>query len=193
MKSTKIAAAAMGAALLGGAGMTTLMTTGAGAADSEASSSSSSPTADTARPGQWMSDALAELVTAGTITQSQADAVTTALAAARPEGGPGHGRGGGPGLTVAAEALGIEASDLRTELQSGKTIAEIASANDVDLQTVIDAIVTSEKAHLAEAVTEGRLTQAEADERAANATDRATNMVNGIRPERPADGAEPSS
>ncbi len=183
MQSKKIAAAAMGAALLGGAGLTTLMTTGAYAADAGSSSTS---TTTKAAPGQWMSDALAKLVTAGTLTQSQADAVTKALDAARPEGGPGQGRAGGPGLAVAAKALGIEASALRTQLQSGTTIAEVASANNVDLRTVIDAIVAAEKTHLAEAVTDGSLTQAQADERAANATDRATNMVNGIRPGRPA-------
>ena len=190
MQSKKIAAAAIGVALLGGAGLTTLMTTGSYAADS--SSSPSSSTATKAAPGQWMSDALAKLVTAGTLTQAQSDAVTKALDAARPEGGPGQGRGGGPGLTVAAKALGIEASALRTQLQSGKTIADVASANNVDLQTVIDAIVAAEKTHLAEAVTDGSLTQAQADERAANATERATNMVNGIRPERPADTSSSS-
>jgi hypothetical protein len=189
MKSKRIAAAAMGAALLGGSGLATLMTTGAYAADSTSSSSSS--TATKADPGQWMSDALAKLVTAGTLTQAQADAVTTALEAARPEGGPG--RGGGPGLTVAATALGIDASDLRTQLQAGKTIAQVASANGVDLQKVIDAIVAAEKTHLAEAVADGSLTQAQADERAANATERATSMVNGIRPERPAGASSSSS
>jgi hypothetical protein len=190
MQSKKIAAAAMGAALLGGSGLATLMTTGAYAADS--SSSSSSSTATKAEPGQWMSDALAKLVTAGTLTQAQADAVTTALEAARPEGGPGQGRGG-PGLATAAQALGIDASDLRTQLQAGKTIAQVASANGVDLQKVIDAIVAGEKTHLAEAVADGSLTQAQADERSANATERATNMVNGIRPERPADAPSSSS
>jgi hypothetical protein len=198
MKNKKIAAAAMGAALLGGAGLTSLMTSTAGAADTSTDSSAAATgSATKAKPGQWMADALEQLVTAGTLTQAQADAVTTALEAARPEGGPGGGgpgRGrGGPGLTVAAKALGVSAADLRTALQSGKTIADVASTRNVDLQTVIDAIVASEKEHLAQAVTAGKLTQAEADERAANASERATNMVNGVRPERPADAEAPAS
>jgi hypothetical protein len=196
MKSKKIAAAAMGAALLGGAGLTSLMATTAGAAASTASTtadSSASSATTKEKPGQWMSDALAKLVTAGTLTQAQADAVSKALDAARPEGGPGQGRGGGPGLTVAAKALGVTAADLRTALQSGKTIADVAKTNNVDLQTVIDAIVASENEHLAQAVTDGKLTQAQADERKAHATERATNMVNGIRPERPTDAAASAS
>jgi hypothetical protein len=189
MKSKKIAAAAMGAALLGGAGLTSLMTTTAGAADSTTSTTAASSATTKEKPDQWMTDALAKLVTAGTLTQAQSDAVTKALDAARPAGGPGQGRGGGPGLTVAAKALGVSAADLRTALQSGKTIADVAKTKSVDLQTVIAAIVASENEHLAQAVTDGKLTQAQADTRTANATERATNMVNGVRPERPADAS----
>ena len=61
----------------------------------------------------------------------------------------------------------------------------MAEANNVDVQKVIDAIVAEMNEHLAQAVTDGRLTQAEADERKANATERATALVNGERPERP--------
>lgn len=42
----------------------------------------------------------------------------------------GHGPGGGPGdpLAAAASYLGISESTLRSDLQSGKTLAEIANA-----------------------------------------------------------------
>ena len=40
-----------------------------------------------------------------------------------------------------AEALGIDVETLRDELRSGATIAEIAEANGVDPQVVIDALV----------------------------------------------------
>jgi len=189
----KMAALGMSAALLAGgaAGAVAMAPSMASAESDAASSTASGDTAEAKAPGAWVTDALSGLVDDGTLTQAQADAVKAALEEARPAGGPG-GRGGpgmghgrGPGLEAAAAALGIEASALRTELQAGKTIAEVAEANDVDVQKVIDAIVAEMSEHLAEAVENGRLTQAEADERSANAEERATALVNGERPERP--------
>src|SRR5512142_3313966 len=43
-------------------------------------------------------------------------------------------------LNAAAKALNMTASDLSAQLQSGKTLAQIASAQGVDLQTVTQAI-----------------------------------------------------
>jgi hypothetical protein len=45
------------------------------------------------------------------------------------------------GLDVIAEAIGIDAETLREDLAGGATIAEIAEANGVDPQVVIDALV----------------------------------------------------
>jgi hypothetical protein len=195
----KIAAAGVALTLAGGgAGLALLGPSIAGAADSS-STTTEQPTdtssADGNRPDPRarQAEALQPLVDDGTITQAQADAVIAALEAARPEGrGPGGGGPGGrgPGLGVAATALGIDAEALRTQLEGGATIAEVAAAGDVDVQTVIDAIVADMESHLAEAVTDGRLTQAEADERSADATERATALVNGEAPvRRERDGA----
>ena len=140
--------------------------------------------------GAMLADSLSKLVTDGTITQAQADSITAALEANRPagmpgdgmggpgmgrhhgkggegmggpgKGGPGMGRGRGAGLEAAATALGITADELRTELQSGKSIADVATAKGVNVQTVIDALV-------------------------AEAKTRITDMVNGVRPAAPAD------
>lgn len=138
---------------------------------------------DTGRPdpGQHMADALAPLVSDGTLTQEQADKVISALEAARPEGGPGMGRGG-KGLDAAASALGITADELRTELQSGKTIAEVAGEKGVDVQAVVDAMVAQMKTHLDEEVASGEHTQAEADQKLADATTRITEQVNNGMP-----------
>jgi hypothetical protein len=98
----------------------------------------------------------------------------------------GHGRfghGPGIGLEAAAEAIGISADDLRTELRDGATIAEVAAANDVDVQTVIDALVAEASANLDEKVADGDLTEDEAAERKAELEERITAMVNGERPE----------
>ncbi len=69
----------------------------------------------------------------------------------------------------------------------GTTIAAVAKEQGVDVQTVIDALVTEMQSHLKTAVTDGKLTQAQADRMSANATERATAMVNGERPD-PGDG-----
>jgi uncharacterized protein YidB (DUF937 family) len=44
-------------------------------------------------------------------------------------------------IRTAAEAIGIEADELRDALRDGQTIAQVAEANGVDPQDVIDALV----------------------------------------------------
>jgi hypothetical protein len=58
------------------------------------------------------------------------------------------GRPGGPGLDVAADAIGIEIRDLCDALRAGQTIAEVATAHGVDVQTVIDAMVADATEHI---------------------------------------------
>ncbi|MEY2476457.1 MAG: hypothetical protein QOG87_1772 [Actinomycetota bacterium] len=107
-------------------------------------------------------------------------------------GGPGGCFGGGHGLDAAATALGMTDEELRTELQAGKTIAQVAQAENVDVQKVIDAMVAATNAHIDQAVADGRLTQAEADAKKADVVERTTTKVNegrpakGDRPARPA-------
>jgi hypothetical protein len=139
------------------------------------------PAADTTgtrpEPGTMLKARLQTLVDDGTLTSSQLDAVVTALEAARPMGGHGDG---GPGmggrhgglrqemLTAAADAIGITADDLKTAIEGGQTIAQIAEANGKSVQSVIDALV-------AQATTD--LTQ------------RITDMVNGVKPAAPTEAA----
>jgi hypothetical protein len=61
--------------------------------------------------------------------------------AGRQQHGPFEGRMRLLDGEVIAEALGIDAAELREQLGEGATIAEIAEANGVDPQTVIDALV----------------------------------------------------
>ena len=203
----KLAIIGLSAGLLGGgaAGLAFTGTTGiAGAqdatsttvaADTPADASTGTADADRPDPSTKLAEALAPLVTDGTLTQAQADKVVETLKAAGPMGGGhgpgrdggGRGRGGGPGAEAAATALGMTADELRTELQGGTTIAELATEKGVELSTVTDAMLAAEQAHLAEEVTAGKITQAQADERLSGAADRITARVNGERPERPAD------
>ena len=108
-------------------------------------------------------------------------------------GGPGgEHRRGGPGLDAAATALGVTADDLRTALQDGQTIAQVAESKGVSVQTVIDAMVGELKTHLAEEVASGEHTQEEADQKLADATERITDMVNNGMPERGAGPGAPA-
>jgi hypothetical protein len=136
--------------------------------------------------GGWVEDALSGLVDDGTITQDQADAVEGALDDARPDHGFGH-RGFllGPGgdLSTLADSLGIDEDRLRSDLEDGKTIADIAEEQGVDVQDVVDDIVAAQRERLDEAVADGDLTQEEADEILAGAEERVTAFVNGERPD----------
>jgi hypothetical protein len=126
---------------------------------------------------------LQELVDDGTITATQADAVATHLVEQMPDrGGRGHdGRhGGGRGVagTVVADALGITDEELRTALASGQTIAELAAAEGVDVQVVIDAMLAEVEQRLDDKVADGRITQEDADAKLTEATERITERVN---------------
>jgi polyhydroxyalkanoate synthesis regulator phasin len=138
----------------------------------------------TAGAASWVQEALTGLVSDGTITQAQADAVEAALDEARPE--RGHGPGGGfgdhVGLSAIAEALQMTEDEVRAGLAEGQTIAELAAEAGVDPQAVIDAIVAAQQERLAEAVEAGELTQEEADELLADAEERAAAIVNGEAP-----------
>ena len=136
-------------------------------------------------PGSRIADALAPLVSDGTLTQDQADKVVETLKDSFPgRGGPGMGRAGGIALDTAANALGMSADDLRTALRDGQTIAQIAQSKGVDVQTVIDALVAEAKTRLDERVTAGDITQAQADQRLADLTQRITDAVNNGFPAR---------
>ncbi|MEO8363478.1 MAG: hypothetical protein ABI570_03740, partial [Ilumatobacteraceae bacterium] len=137
---------------------------------------------------------LAAEVSSGDLTQAEADSrlaeittkVTDMVNNGRPEGRMGfgsQGHHGRPDLSNLATVLGLSTSELQTQLQSGKTLAEIAAAQSVDVANVIDAIVADAKSKLAAAVSSGDLTQAEADSRLAEITTRVTDMVNNGRPE----------
>ena len=82
--------------------------------------------------------------------------------------GAGHGLGGNGGsvlMDATAKALGLSSDALHMQIQSGKTLSEIAAAQKVDLKTVQVAAIAAYKTQLDAAVKAGKLTQAQADER----------------------------
>ena len=95
------------------------------------------------------------------------------------EGGPGRG-GPSDDLDAAATYLGVTSAALLTDLQSGKTLAQVAAAtNGKTTAGLIAALVTHETAEINAAVTAGTLTQAEATTRIAGLTARFTAFVAG--------------
>lgn len=70
----------------------------------------------------------------------------------------------GAGVQEFADALGMTPQDLMTELRAGKSIADVATEKNVDLQQVITKVLAAAKAKLDTAVTNQQLTQAQADQ-----------------------------
>ena len=91
-----------------------------------------------------------------------------------------------------ADLLGIDVEDLQAAFQQGQTLAEIAEANGVDVQTIIDAKVAEVTERLNAAVEAGRLTAAEADEKLADLEAQVTTRVNEGGPVRGGDGERPA-
>ncbi len=143
---------------------------------------------------QAVDDALA----AGKITQAQAD-----KAKARIESGNGAGLGkllaGGHRrararverlrdgiITSAATALNMTPKELKAQLKSGKSIADVAGAN---LDAVKTQIAKDAKAKLDAAVAANKLTQAQADTALQKLTDSLDKILNKSRGAAPAPAA----
>ncbi|MBA3303985.1 MAG: hypothetical protein H0U26_08960 [Acidimicrobiia bacterium] len=106
---------------------------------------------DSERRSGPLRTALDALVADGTITQDQADTVTERVRSEARERGddPGRrGRGRGRAhlrelLGTAAETIGVSEDDLRSALGDGQTLAEVAEANGVERQALVDALAAA--------------------------------------------------
>jgi DNA-binding CsgD family transcriptional regulator len=141
---------------------------------------------------------LDEEVASGEHTQAEADAklaefktrVTTMVNTAglpmhggKGGHGPMGGKGGAPFATAKlATTLKLTEAELQTQLQSGKTLKQIADAQNVDIADVKATLTADFKAHLDEEVKSGEHTQAEADAKLAEFKTRLDDMLNGVRP-----------
>ena len=95
-------------------------------------------------------------------------------------GGPGVLKAGiGDALSAAAKYLGLTQSDLRAKLGNGQSLAEIAKAQRKDAAGLQQAILDSAKADLDKAVSDKKLTQAQADDIYNGLKDRIADIVNG--------------
>ena len=88
-----------------------------------------------------------------------------------PGGGGRGGLGGGMGMggsqnslvATAAQVLGMAQPDLVATLNTGKTIADVAKDKGVALDKIVEAFIAARKTALDQAVTSGRMTQAQED------------------------------
>jgi hypothetical protein len=118
------------------------------------------------------------LLFGGTAFAQEQTPTTPSTEQAAPQGGRGgpFGKGGKGGIggrgmnaAIVAKALGIDEAALRTELEAGKSVADLASAKGVALDTIVNALIEDQTAQLKTAVAAGTLTQAQADGLIANA------------------------
>ena len=177
LAATLIAATAISGAAAGA----TLLAPGISGAQDSTPAPATAPGPDVQRqdPATHITEALQPLVDDGTLTDAQVQAVVDALQAARPAKGD-HGQGQrGPNLDNLATVLGTDADTLGQELRSGQSLADIAAANGVDSQDVVDAIVANMDERIQAGVDAGKLDQTRADEMLANAETRAQGIVDG--------------
>jgi hypothetical protein len=142
-----------------------------------------------------LEDRVDAAVADGRITKAEGEALKARIEAGDApllfgRGGPHHGGRGfghhhGPGLDAAAKYLGVTEAQLRTELQNGTTLAQVAKAHGKTVDGLVNALVDEAKTHLDAAVKAGRLTQAEANEMLSDLKDRITDFVNGRFPAPP--------
>jgi len=95
------------------------------------------------------------------------------------DGGPGFGHRGPGSLDAAAKYLGLTVTELHTQLESGKTLAQIAKDKGKTVDGLKAAITADTKAKLDAAVKAGNLTQAQADDILKRMTDRLDDLVTG--------------
>lgn len=142
-------------------------------------------------------DVIERAVASGKLTRAQADQLEQRLTTDMPfghlfgglGGGPrgagsgGHGFMGGPvngvnTIEAVANALNMKPADLSAQLQSGKSLADIAAAQNVDQAKVKQAIIDAAKAQIQREVGDGLITQAQADRRLAELTPDKIDLAN---------------
>lgn len=127
-------------------------------------------------------------VAAGRLTQAEGQEMKERIDAGEV---PLFGLGPGPrhhvhgmlaGLDAAASYLGMTEASLRTALEDGKTLAQVASGKGKSVDGLVDAMVADANADLTAAVKAGRITQAEKQRIQSDLEKRITDLVNGERP-----------
>jgi len=144
-----------------------------------------------------LEDRVDAAVAAGRLTKAQGDELKQRIETGEvpffggPGGGPGFGhRFGGhdefhKGLDAAATYLGLTEAQLQSQLESGKSLAEVAKAQNKSVSGLEDALVKDVQDKLDQAVKDGRLTKAQEQQMLSGLKQHVDDLVNGKVPDRP--------
>lgn len=142
-------------------------------------------------------------VAAGKLTQAQADKIKEAINSGKImmggigiHGGAGGPGGAGPGIgdrgmhigiggADVATFLGITEEQLRTELQGGKTLAQVAAAHGKTRDQLKTYLTEQNSAHIDAAVTAGKMTADQAAKAKAAFAAAVDAMIDGTMPAKP--------
>jgi hypothetical protein len=143
--------------------------------------------------------AINSLESSGKITSSQATQMESNLTqmvtsfvnqtrpATPPSGSPSAFAGGSgepAALQAAATAIGngVTASTLQSDLASGQSIADVASAHNVSIDSVVSAVTTVVDSQISSLESSGKLSSAQASALTADVQSRVSDWVNGTYP-----------
>ena len=134
--------------------------------------------ADDRKGEEKITSLLSSLVSKGTITQSQADAIVQAAKDARAAGKVKMDKDRAAIDAVVTSTLGISLETVKSRLKAGETLAAIAGDKKAALITAISAEINKQ---LDAALTAGKLTAAQVTAEKAKTTERVTNMVERVK------------
>ncbi len=129
--------------------------------------------------GERITSLLSTLVANGTITQSQADAITKAAEAARVAGKAKFDKDRAALDSIITSTLGISLDTLKTRMKAGETLSAIAGDKK---DALINALIAEINKQIDAAVSAGKLTAAQATAQKAKTGERVNDMVNKLKP-----------
>ena len=141
-------------------------------------SSTSTAFADNEKGEKRMSSMLSGLVSNGTITQSQADAIIKAAEGMRAASKSIRDANRTALDSVITSTLGISLETLTSRLKAGETLSSIAGDKKSALITALTAEINKQ---IDAALAAGKITANQATAQKAKSVERVTNMVNNVR------------
>ncbi len=135
-----------------------------------------------------LEDRVDAAVAAGRLTKAEGDALKQRIASGELPlifgglHGPGMPFGHSDKLSTAATYLGVTEVQLRADLESGKTLAQVAKDRGKSVDGLIQAMTKAEQQELDAAVAAGRLTKDQEQSMLSDLKQRITDFVNGTAP-----------